>query len=780
MKDYLIILETMFCDFELDQQVRDKFFVPWMRQLQVLSSISIPHNADLKVIIYLSEDKNTEIERLNGWVETLEPTDRSRFVLHKYSHPEEGYGNEDAKHPDVKKSPNKHSPLRDNLFISASQEFATENYKRIIRLAIDDDDWPLPWQFHEIVRAADLAYEDDQIVGVGLDNMVVAYVDAGVADIVEFTHHMNGNKFYVSSGEIFERQKSVSPWSIPEHFNYENRGRLSKIGVILKSVAGNIPGHIYFRWGHNLSLQDKSTYYRRSIGRANFTVPNDFIGENEPPVRVVREISQDEKMRIRKELAPDEDYPSAQHRYFFKLPYAEDRDISVAVFKDKNGDNILVRQLKPGRQYDTRSFPELNLLSPQGYAFIQKRRSDGSREAITPRARLNWLNRLSRLTYDELFSDGATYTQGQFEELGMLLELASWIWDNSTERWALKLHQESENRKHNPTKYQGTLLERVFKSEIRLHGIIETVLGHLRYAALFDELMGAIERASGRNTVLGEVPQHESFPCTKWPSLEKFERTSEIKNGRHRIESSNPIDFEVDAYNGRPLVVVLHGRKAPEVVLPYISGRGITADLDVSWLGISDPSLYIDRNLSIGWHSGSAQQPFLQQELRRLVEGIAAATSAPRIIFVGGSAGGFASLLLSSLIHDSYAVVWNPQTDIEQYYKRFVDEYIQKCWSGNLDAMRRSTITSVVDSYRTDEPNNKVVFLQEETDTFHVEKHMLPFCEAVNGRGSVYLYLSHWGNGHAAPPKELVRDCIELCLTDDLAEKAGERGFKQI
>lgn len=278
---YLLIAETIFCDNESDPAVRNLYFSRWLHSLEWIAKLEIPEHVDFYLVMYISRDKVDETQAIYLFLKGLPESIQERFQLVLYDHPSEGYNLDSEKHPDSIKNPNKVAPRRDKLFERAWKQLPASNADRIIRATLDDDDFWLPWQLKEMVRIANIAFEENQIVGVGLRQACVSYLEERKTDVVEMTHHMNGNKFYVSSFLMIEKQRKLSPWSIPEDFNENNVARLARAGVKLKSTKANRPGWIYGRWGGNLSLHNKSNYYARRLFAFSFDDSKDSIFQAE-------------------------------------------------------------------------------------------------------------------------------------------------------------------------------------------------------------------------------------------------------------------------------------------------------------------------------------------------------------------------------------------------------------------------------------------------------------------------------------------------------------------
>lgn len=282
---YLFTVETIFCDNESDLEIRRLYLTRWLKSLSWMAKVEIPSRVDLYHFLYISSDKIEEIKVITDLLNNFEPSVRERFKLVEYRHPAEGYSVNTQKHPDSIKNPNKVAPRRDDLFKKAWGKLPEITAERVIRATLDDDDFWLPWQVEEMVRVADLAFEEETIIGVGLRKACIAYVQEHRGDVVEMTHHMNGNKFYLSSMKLWERQSELSPWSIPEDFSEQNVARMARAGVRLKTSASNRPGWIYGRWGSNLSLHDKTRYYARRYFAFPFSDEDNLVFEAERRIK---------------------------------------------------------------------------------------------------------------------------------------------------------------------------------------------------------------------------------------------------------------------------------------------------------------------------------------------------------------------------------------------------------------------------------------------------------------------------------------------------------------
>lgn len=285
-----------------------------------------------------------------------------------------------------------------------------------------------------------------------------------------------------------------------------------------------------------------------------------------------------------------------------------------------------------------------------------------------------------------------------------------------------------------------------------------------------------------RFTETRSLERWNTYPYHEYESIDAFMQGG-IANGLHSIFTETaPIDIHANINKGCPLVVFLNGNypRSDSLKLPTFAGLGVLPQKHgVSRICISDPSLYLSPDLCLSWYGGSSKLA-LQHELRVILERIFEVSQPSRVIFAGGSGGGFASLYFSSFFPGSLAFVWNPQTNILEYNPAHVIKYASVafgCLGGIDDA--RNTLQSSIDVKLSDfytTRNNSVLYLQNRSD-WHTEKHLAPFLREALGlddlpttssgliRPGFYLHLDEWGDGHVPPPKDLITAILHHLTT---------------
>lgn len=206
---------------------------------------------------------------------------------------------------------------------------------------------------------------------------------------------------------------------------------------------------------------------------------------------------------------------------------------------------------------------------------------------------------------------------------------------------------------------------------------------------------------------------------------------------------------------------------------PFFSGLGLARAGRYAALCVADPSLALSQTLSLAWYAGSTRQR-TQATLEKLLRGVADRWGV-ELLLIGGSGGGYAALYFGSRLGQrASTLVWNPQTDILNYYQSAVQQYLNAC-AEERGRVSRATASSrlrelgiehqVIQQYSRGAYPKRVIYLQNSADRFHVDNHALPLLahlplKAAGARcyvdqSEVFLTcFLHWGEGHASVPKE--------------------------
>lgn len=271
---------------------------------------------------------------------------------------------------------------------------------------------------------------------------------------------------------------------------------------------------------------------------------------------------------------------------------------------------------------------------------------------------------------------------------------------------------------------------------------------------------------------------------TEFASTENFLAAGSVPAGISTIwENGLPIDVLISPASSETTIFFFHGAIERHFTLPVLSGLGISGAVNANRIFISDPSLVLDDELMLAWYAGNRQQPNLQDVLTHILRKIAESLGSKKVVFFGGSGGGFASLYYASHFENSLALVFNPQTNIAKYSERAVRDFAAKSFAVETNStdplahLPPEVVTDVCDIYMTPR-RATVAYLQNQKDTVHVKAHLRPFLESLHQDTNLLLLKEPWRDGHAPPPKELLTQVLDLAVSsNDWSEDFSSIGF---
>ncbi|OZI48361.1 hypothetical protein [Bordetella genomosp. 4] len=232
-----------------------------------------------------------------------------------------------------------------------------------------------------------------------------------------------------------------------------------------------------------------------------------------------------------------------------------------------------------------------------------------------------------------------------------------------------------------------------------------------------------------------------------------------------------PLEVFAHLKPGKPIVIMFNGaqQRVASLKLPVFSGFGATNADTMSRVFINDPTLYLSENLELGWYAGNSKLN-LQELLPQIFEKIFSRARPSKIIFAGGSNGGFAALYYSRLVPGSLAIASNPQTNILKYRVFHVKRYSKVAFALQSLEEAREKLPSLIDfnlgKLYSERRENFVLYMQNSSDHFHVQSHCIPFLETLDPSRAdqkistmridsrLFLHVQNWGPGHAGPRKE--------------------------
>lgn len=276
--------------------------------------------------------------------------------------------------------------------------------------------------------------------------------------------------------------------------------------------------------------------------------------------------------------------------------------------------------------------------------------------------------------------------------------------------------------------------------------------------------------------------ERHDAPIRQWADLALFhpqdERTHYVISPAPDRGEKHPLRTLFQPGRGSDLIVVLHGAIARDKYeLPRFEWLGTLSARTENVLYVADPTLSLASDLQIGWYVGTTEADVIGRVVR-LAERVRVTRGLGRVLFMGGSAGGFASLMASSRLPGSRALSFNPQITIDEYYSRFVERFLKVALPEYPDfASARAALPnrlSVLDAYpSTARMLNRALIVQNSGDEFHMENHLghlarqvsLPADRAVSEDGNLEFDVRYFSDGHSMPYRHVLLRYLDLTLT---------------
>lgn len=272
-----------------------------------------------------------------------------------------------------------------------------------------------------------------------------------------------------------------------------------------------------------------------------------------------------------------------------------------------------------------------------------------------------------------------------------------------------------------------------------------------------------------------------SVPVTQWADLALFAPRDAKAHyvfapSRERGERL-PLHALYQPGTSETLIVVFHGAIDREKYsLPRFEWLGTLSARSEHVLYVSDPTLALSSDLQIGWFVGSALADELARVVR-LAERARRTLGVKRLLFMGGSAGGYASLMAAARSADSRALAFNPQITISEYYPRFVTRFLQVALPEFKDFQqaranlprRLSVLDAIPSSARM---AGRALIVQNSGDSFHMGHHLSQLADqlgmeparALSTDSRVEFDVRYFSEGHTMPYRHVLSRYLDLTL----------------
>lgn len=249
------------------------------------------------------------------------------------------------------------------------------------------------------------------------------------------------------------------------------------------------------------------------------------------------------------------------------------------------------------------------------------------------------------------------------------------------------------------------------------------------------------------------------------------------RNGRHQfmVPGLGMLDWYVGLRKSDTLRVVLHGAVNREKDrLPRFDRVRTSLQSEDAYIAFADPILPHSDSVGIGWYLGNSQVDPTKHILN-VIRKVKSQVGAKKVLFIGGSAGGFAALRLSAAMPGSGVFALSPQTRVSKYHGRLVRQLLdgpfdppkitmsnfQHTFSGREDL-------SVI--YGETETDNRIYHFQNLNDPFHLREHFEPFkatmehleLQGIRKVGSYKSVIVDSVKGHGPPRPDEFEDHLLL------------------
>lgn len=300
------------------------------------------------------------------------------------------------------------------------------------------------------------------------------------------------------------------------------------------------------------------------------------------------------------------------------------------------------------------------------------------------------------------------------------------------------------------------------------------------YRAVAAKLVSALEEAGLPQAQEASArDERHNAAVYNWAAIEDFAASRE---GRiHHVVAPAPgQQYELRSLiqnNGSDtLLVISHGAlPRTKYSLPRFEWLASLEGRPENLMFLADTALDPFDELELAWFTGDAADD-LTKRYADLVARAAKQLAVKKILFMGGSGGGFASLALAAQSPGSRALVFNPQTNIRKYWNKAVASYVGHLFPELSSAVQLKALgarTDVTANYLLGKAiNHQVVYVQNDDDGHHIERHLGPFAAAVglkavsgvSADGNIRLIVDRFATGHNMPYRTVLNPFVDVAL----------------
>ncbi len=281
-------------------------------------------------------------------------------------------------------------------------------------------------------------------------------------------------------------------------------------------------------------------------------------------------------------------------------------------------------------------------------------------------------------------------------------------------------------------------------------------------------------------------------PVHDYVGLDEFFSTQSLADGIHAISYCGVfLELNLHRRPSKAMVVFFNAALAsrtPEVKLPVFSGAKALETTDACILMVSDPGLYLDKEIRLAWYAG-AKGMQLQADLAKVLQHVQHVLAIERIVLYGASGGGFAALFYAPFLNNAIAMPCNPQISLLSYSSGILSRFLKVAYGykgapsafENAEILDKPIVRIPADHTR----GIRVLYLQNALDERHFKRDFLPFLQGygfTRGKGLMEVHSErlisvcgeNWGEGHRAPSAEFVYALLHSLTGKDGWERLPE------
>ncbi len=190
------------------------------------------------------------------------------------------------------------------------------------------------------------------------------------------------------------------------------------------------------------------------------------------------------------------------------------------------------------------------------------------------------------------------------------------------------------------------------------------------------------------------------------------------------FEGNNIVAIKKHHKTSKKLIVMLNGAINRSISQPPVFQRKTWLEyMPYNVLIIPDRTVEINNSLELGWYLGKSNCDYIHS-IAKLVTNTANELNIENesISFYGSSGGGYAAIILSTLLIGSNSISINPQTILKSYIRRVYDKFILD--TGHDERSPLLAVTSYMDERKY---IPRMTLIQNRLDHLHYKEHFIPF-----------------------------------------------------